>query len=195
MQRFEYSVFAYHPTHPYAYTPIYSFIHASLPHASLCVGVLCREFLLEFITTDTPIICAAKLTHPKPTDKAWKHKIVRLRDIYPFPPLYLGVQGNHVVEYGSALARANITPHELRTVCGSDGRWEELYQKVKAATQLDTRSHIHPLQYAGGVMFENGDMKVVWASKQLEFGGTIDVISKLSPYLEGTRVCRCVRML
>ena len=60
----------------------------------------------------------------------------------------------------------------------------ELYKRVVEETSRDTRDELHPIRYAAGVLYENGDIDVASQNKALEYGNSIDPVTKLVPKFE-----------
>ncbi|EEY70039.1 uncharacterized protein PITG_06599 [Phytophthora infestans T30-4] len=125
----------------------------------LTPGTLCREFLLSspLIEDSTPFVSRATKCHPC---------VTTLAELYPFPSLYDRVPR-------SQLQLSRMTPDE-----------QEVYLKALAATAKDARDDLFPLRYAAGTKFSDGEVRATWQHKTLEYGSSLDAVSKLIPFVE-----------
>lgn len=154
-------------------------------------GLLCREMLLEFFTLDTPIILAsvkkaaenenAQITSNANQQQAFDVQVSSLRQLYPYPSLYLHVSGSHLLSHGATYAH---TMESFNVKYASNAQWIGLYKSVIEGTKRDHRTALHPIQYCAGVLFSDGNMHVDHMSKLLEYGWSLDAIVKLIPVLE-----------
>ncbi|GMF44326.1 unnamed protein product [Phytophthora fragariaefolia] len=61
---------------------------------------------------------------------------------------------------------------------------QDVYLRALRATENDARDDLFPLRYAAGTRFSDGDVRVTWQHKTLEFGSSLDAMSKLIPFVE-----------
>eukprot|EP00644_Phytophthora_capsici_P015416 jgi/Phyca11/507075/fgenesh2_kg.PHYCAscaffold_24_\ len=154
----------------------------------LTPGTLCREFLLSspLITEDTPFISRATNCHPC---------ITTLAELYPFPSLYDRVPRSQVLPFAHEFCAkfANeLQPQEGETVAPfaklqlakmTPGE-QQVYLQALNATEKDARDDLFPLRYAAGTKFSDGEVRVTWQHKTLEYGSSLDAVSKLIPFVE-----------
>ncbi|RLN51659.1 hypothetical protein BBJ29_003277 [Phytophthora kernoviae] len=81
----------------------------------------------------------------------------------------------------AAMAQLQLLP--VRRVCKiylvSDSP-----QCLTPATANDARDDLFPLRYAAGTQFTDGEIRVTWQHKTLEYGSSLDAVSKLIPFVE-----------
>ncbi|KUF89835.1 hypothetical protein AM587_10013140 [Phytophthora nicotianae] len=136
----------------------------------LTPGTLCREFLLSspLVEESTPFVSRAAKCRPC---------VTTLAELYPFPSLYDRVPRSQVLPFArkfcSRLQLSRMTPNE-----------KEVYLKALAATEKDARDDLFPLRYAAGTKFSDGEVRVTWQHKTLEYGSSLDAVSKLIPFVE-----------
>jgi cytidine deaminase len=142
-------------------------------------GLLCREMLSEFLHFDTPIImaCYQHTAQPHP----FNIQVTKLRELYPYPSIYLNVPGSTVAEFGKHF-HSNAEKPSMSLV--DKPEWLTLYRQVVAATTRDGRPGLHPLRYAAGVLLSDGTMHTQGMTKLLEYGWSLDPVIKLIPLLE-----------
>lgn len=80
----------------------------------------------------------------------------------------------HGVATARAAARAADAALKAK---GSD--WLALYVGAYKATKHDLTT-THPIAYAAGVLFDNGETEIAWQLKGLEYGCTLDPVSLLA---------------
>ncbi|KAG7397858.1 hypothetical protein PHYBOEH_012049 [Phytophthora boehmeriae] len=154
----------------------------------LTPGTLCREFMLSspWINADTPFISRAKSCRPC---------VTTLAELYPFPSLYDRLPRTQVLPFAQEfcsrvagegcksepdelppfikLQLSHMTPEEQR-----------VYLSALKATANDARDDLFPLRYAAGTRFSDGEVRVTWQHKTLEYGSSLDAVSKLIPFVE-----------
>lgn len=172
----------------------------------LTPGTLCREFLSSspFFTRDTPFIMRARRCRPC---------VSTLAELYPFPSLYDRVPRGEVLDHARAfcsrsIASCGCSAHDAdsATVNGkhttengkdplqrfvseqaallADDKERQVYAAALEATARDNRDDLFPLRYAAGVLFSDGEIRTTWQHKTLEYGSSLDPISKLIPFIE-----------
>ncbi|KAL4167370.1 hypothetical protein KRP22_012856 [Phytophthora ramorum] len=146
----------------------------------LTPGTLCREFLLSspLVAPDTPFVSRASNCRPC---------VTTLAELYPFPSLYNQLPRAQVLPFArhfcAQLARDGQSFIELqRSQMTADE--QRVYLEALTATQRDARDDLFPLRYAAGTRFSDGQVKVAWQHKTLEFGSSLDAVSKLVPFVE-----------
>ncbi|KAJ0394222.1 hypothetical protein P43SY_001037 [Pythium insidiosum] len=158
--------------------------------AEVCLtpGTLCREFLSSspFFTPQTPFISRA--TKCKPC-------VTTLQELFPFPSVYSHVRRPDVLTFGHAFcAKAvgsnetpnndDVTPFMQAQTKSMTSLEQEAYLAAVRATEKDHRDDLFPLRYAAAVVFSNGSVRVAWQHKTLEYGSSLDAISKLITFIE-----------
>ncbi|DBA00317.1 TPA: hypothetical protein N0F65_001512 [Lagenidium giganteum] len=164
--------------------------------ADVCLtpGTLCREFLSSsaYFTRSTPFISRA--TKCKPC-------ITTLEELYPFPNVYDRVKRDDVLQYAQDFCdRAVAHQHGACEPAVNPGcehsafvaqqlqlmsvDEQKLYLAALAATVNDKRDDLYPVRYAAAVLFRDGSIRVSWQHKTLEYGSSLDAISKLIPFIE-----------
>eukprot|EP01098_Paradermamoeba_levis_P009851 TRINITY_DN4123_c0_g1_i1.p1 TRINITY_DN4123_c0_g1~~TRINITY_DN4123_c0_g1_i1.p1 ORF type:complete len:369 (-),score=90.30 TRINITY_DN4123_c0_g1_i1:128-1195(-) len=150
-------------------------------------GILCRLFLLEFVSPQAPVIMIG----------AKSSKISDLATLYPYPPHYIGVNASKVLECAKNFS---LKTEKLKTKFHKEGSHQHgvngehhlmsLYHSVIKATARDNKDTLFPLRWAAGLLVEDKETrtillrKIVWQDKTLEYGSTIDPITKLLPFLQ-----------
>ncbi|KAG6621430.1 Phosphatidylinositol class b [Phytophthora cinnamomi] len=159
----------------------------------LTPGTLCREFLLSspLVTAETPFVSRAKNCRPC---------VTTLKELYPFPSLYDRLPRAQVLPFArafcsqfAAIAESKLQPQEgeeavtpfVKTqLSRMTPDEQDVYLKALDATEKDARDDLFPLRYAAGTKFSDGDVRVTWQHKTLEYGSSLDAISKLIPFVE-----------
>lgn len=60
----------------------------------------------------------------------------------------------------------------------------DLLRATRKETERDARDILHPIRYAGGVLFSNGEIHTGCQTKALEYGATVNPFIKLAKVLE-----------
>jgi hypothetical protein len=142
----------------------------------LTPGLLCREYLLSICAPDTPVLMA----NAKKETRQQK-----LGDMFPYPSLYIRMTREQMVDLGKEL---RVSPETLAAqlakllsesggsvqVEASAANCEVLVRSVFSAVALDWKDDLHPMRYAAGVLFEDGDVKSSHQQKALEYGSSLD---------------------
>eukprot|EP00009_Paramoeba_aestuarina_P003441 CAMPEP_0201522978 /NCGR_PEP_ID=MMETSP0161_2-20130828/18675_1 /ASSEMBLY_ACC=CAM_ASM_000251 /TAXON_ID=180227 /ORGANISM="Neoparamoeba aestuarina, Strain SoJaBio B1-5/56/2" /LENGTH=366 /DNA_ID=CAMNT_0047921965 /DNA_START=28 /DNA_END=1128 /DNA_ORIENTATION=+ len=130
----------------------------------LSPGTLCREFMLDYAEPTTPIIMASE---------GGDYQVTSLVSLFPHPLPYLGLKWCDV---GNGLGEGLVK--KLGTV-EKDSEWFPLFDKAIAATQQDDQDHIFALRMACAVQFSDKEIITTHQTKALEYGSTLDPLSKL----------------
>ncbi|KAG3114655.1 hypothetical protein PI124_g3763 [Phytophthora idaei] len=153
----------------------------------LTPGTLCREFLLSspLVEENTPFVSRAAKCQPC---------ITTLAELYPFPSLYDRVPRSQVLPFARKFCSQfttelqqeseNVTPFVKLQLSRMAPDEKEVYLKALAATEKDARDDLFPLRYAAGTRFSDGEVRVTWQHKTLEYGSSLDAVSKLIPFVE-----------
>lgn len=160
--------------------------------ADVCLtpGTLCREFLSSspFFTRQTPFLMRASKCRPC---------TATLEELYPYPSLYDRVPKDDVLAFAStfcdnAVARATAidsssserSPFVQLQLQSMSAVERAVYLAALDATARDTRDDLFPLRYAAAALFSDGEIKVTWQHKTLEYGSSLDALSKLIPFID-----------
>ncbi|KAE9349306.1 hypothetical protein PF008_g6959 [Phytophthora fragariae] len=152
----------------------------------LTPGTLCREFLLSspLMTADTPFVSRATSCRPC---------VTTLKELYPFPSMYDQLSRSQVLPFARRFTSSDLRPQQEADVTTPFvqlqlGRMttdeQDVYLKALTTTDKDARDDLFPLRYAAGTKFSDGDVRVTWQHKTLEFGSSLDAVSKLIPFVE-----------
>ncbi|GMF64789.1 unnamed protein product [Phytophthora lilii] len=154
----------------------------------LTPGTLCREFLLSspLISEDTPFVSRAKSCRPC---------VTTLAELYPFPSLYDRLPRSQVLPFARGFCSRfaaelqpqegeELTPFVKLQLSRMTPDEQDVYLKALSVTEQDARDDLFPLRYAAGTKFSDGEVRVTWQHKTLEYGSSLDAISKLIPFVE-----------
>lgn len=154
----------------------------------LTPGTLCREFLLSspLIDHHTPFVLRGTKCDPC---------VTTLAELYPFPSLYDRVPRSQVLQCGQAFVSrfaTTVQPEKEEKVTAFvklqlsllTPDEQKVYAKALAATGKDARDDLFPLRYAAGTAFSDGEVRVTWQHKTLEYGSSLDAVSKLISFVE-----------
>ena len=161
-------------------------------------GLLCREFMMEFIgKKDTPrVVLFSQLfkgdLSSSPTG-SWR--VHHLRDLYPFPPLYHRVPREKLIKRGEELSMRNapfdsssasIIVRTNSEISLPPSRYQQLYDSVLRIAQHDRKDSdsLYPIHLAAGVLFADASTERTRQDKALEYGCTLDCVSKLTHAME-----------
>jgi len=103
-----------------------------------------------------------------------------LGELYPFPNIYRGTDRNRVTTFGRHFAKQARSPFDYFSQMPL---WKELFQKT-LSTALGEDVHLHPIVYAAGVLFNNNKMVTIAQHNGMEYGTSLDAVSRLTPFLE-----------
>jgi hypothetical protein len=131
-------------------------------------------------------VVAAAAASSSPTSStdnlSYSCRIATLRTMYPHPPLFLHVRGAALVDTAQAFARDKAASVVSST---SHAAVRALYRSAcEQAAGTAQKDELHPLRYVGAALFANGHTKLVGASKLLEYGHSLDPITKMLAILE-----------
>jgi cytidine deaminase len=161
--------------------------------ADVCLtpGTLCREFLSSspFFTPQTPFITRAPKCKPC---------VTTLEELFPFPSVYSHILRADVLAFGVAFCRKGLvetlasdaTDAEVAAAFISEqlpqlsALEQQAYSAACRATAKDARDDLFPLRSAAAVVFSDDSVRVAWQHKTLEYGSSLDAISKLIPFIE-----------
>lgn len=168
--------------------------------ADVCLtpGTLCREFLSSspLFTRQTPFLMRASNCKPC---------TATLEELYPFPSIYDRVTKNDVLSHAQALcARAvaassasaapvddaseSYPPFVQLQLANMSTVERAVYLAAFNATVYDKRDDLFPIRYAAATLFSDGDIKVTWQHKTLEYGSSLDALSKLIPFIDAKQL-------
>lgn len=143
-------------------------------------GMLCREYLAEFAADTLRVVVHASKSC----------LVTTLGDLLPMRPLYTGVVRDDVVAHAldfSSRAESLSTLPAVRVaeLQGVDGT--ALLNQVLEATRGDAKDYLFPIRLAAGFLFSDGTTECAWQDKALEYGSTMDPVSKLMLEVERHR--------
>jgi len=110
-------------------------------------------------------------------------RTVTVAELFPFPCIYRGVTGADAPKLGAALA----------TFAKECLDHKALVSAVRAEVQREQeRDALHPMRYAAGVLFEDGEVHTQRQRRAVEYGNTLDSVSALLPFMESKAPVRPV---
>lgn len=146
-------------------------------------GIMCREFIAELAGQELPIYLTGGETMKDGALVTCGVRIEPFGRLYPFPPVYRGVERNNVLAFAKDLAR-RAEPWRGASACAGVRGLAEMLEAVLHGTAKDCKDMLHSIRYAAGVLFADGSFQVAHETKALEYGGTIDPVSKLSIFID-----------
>jgi len=102
-----------------------------------------------------------------------------LGELYPFPNIYRGTDRNHVTAFGRQFAKQAQSPLDYFF---QKPLWKELFRNTLSTALQDT--YLHPIVYAAGVLFNNNKIVTIAQHNGMEYGTSLDAVSRLTPFLE-----------
>jgi cytidine deaminase len=163
-------------------------------------GLLCREFMLEYIEKDEDVKIVLftphfndKVDHYSLSNNSYK--VYKLRDLYPYPPLYHKISREKLLKHGEDFSSrfapfdstaASIFVRTQSLISLPPSRFQQLYDSVLRIAQHDRKESdsLYPIHLASGVLFADASTERTRQDKALEYGCTIDSISKLLHSIE-----------
>jgi len=143
-------------------------------------GMLCREFMMDNFCDENTLVTTCG-----------ENKVPRtftLGELFPFPSLYLTHDRDHVSVVARQLAKQSQSPPEFFTKHGKPQSWTQLYHQLIQYLAKDCNATIlHPISYAAGVLFESTEIVMVSHHVGIEYGCSLDAVSRLTPYMENHR--------
>mmetsp|Transcript_11628 Transcript_11628/g.40705 ORF Transcript_11628/g.40705 Transcript_11628/m.40705 type:complete len:383 (-) Transcript_11628:139-1287(-) len=136
-------------------------------------GMLCREYLSELAPQSLRVVVHA----------ADACMVTTLGALLPLPPLYAGVRRRDVVGYARRFAQVGEKAEEEGAALLGDGGLS-LFRAVVETTTRDARDLLYPLRLAAGVLFDDGSTSTAAQNKMVEYGSTVDPVTKLAQAIE-----------
>jgi cytidine deaminase len=141
------------------------YLISDLQNDCITPGLLCREYLLSCVALDVPI-------HLGNSDIS-KTRKTTLKELFPYPSMYEKIPRDELLKQGKEYA-------EKYGPILYERKWAPLFKAVNEVVKNDTfGAHIHPIQYAAGITFEDGTISVSWQKAEIEYGGTVDAVTGL----------------
>ena len=160
----------------------------------LTPGLLCREFLAEYVDCHTPIIMAAydqtnkidssvnkSATNPNLLQDKLMTRVTNIDELYPYKSLYLGINRIDILTYLHKFAQQNqqITNTTIPSI-------ESIKQQFTSILNQPQRDNIHPVRLACGIFNMKSDVidtplphNVYTQYKLLEYGYTLDPVCSM----------------
>jgi len=146
------------------------YLISDLENDCITPGVLCREYLMSCMDLDVPI-------HLGNFDLNIIRKTT-LRKLYPYPSIYERISRNDLLIYGKRMAEKHLPLH-------FGDRWIRLHEEVRKVTNNDEFGfHMHPINYAAGIQFQDESISVSWQKAGIEYGTTVDAVSGMLNNIE-----------
>jgi cytidine deaminase len=177
---------------------IYNVYIVSDAETCLTPGTLCREFLSSspYFSDETPFIFRARNCSPCTTT---------LKHLYPFPSIYSRIARRDIIDFAkrfrlNSIQKSQINnwslTQELEKKSLSSSSFKNfivselnpievrVYKTALEVTKYDCRDDLFPIRYGAAVLFEDGEIRAAWQHKTLEYGSSLDAVSKLIPFIE-----------
>lgn len=143
-------------------------------------GLLCREFLVEFLPPKAPIVLACEDSQQP---HGFRIDMTDIETLYPYPSIYNHIPVSQLLQYAQQFSQKTAQSF-AQQYQDKQPNYLTLYQEIVALAQIPNRAALHPLNYAAGVIFSDGTTKTTKMTKLLEFGWSLDPIVKLIATME-----------
>jgi cytidine deaminase len=141
--------------------------------AYITPGVLCREYMIDnFCNENTLIITSGENQVPS---------VFTLGQLYPYPSVFLNKDREHVLPFAKQFA---VESEQFITKFSNHASWIRLYSQTVTVASKDRPVYLHPIFYVAGVLFSDGHIIVIPHHEGIEYGCTVDPISRLAPFIE-----------
>jgi cytidine deaminase len=157
-------------------------------------GTLCREYMYGHAacSPETRVVMQSAKSKEHPWPVPW---ISSLRELYPHPSIYMGLNVQGQLQLGSMYANEHVQDDDSLKLAGlSHKEIALLMQAALKATEFDDLDVLHAMRYgaAAALLLEDNRVEIVSASqrKAVEYGSSLDAVTQLVPQLfkpDGTR--------
>eukprot|EP00008_Paramoeba_atlantica_P007553 CAMPEP_0201483090 /NCGR_PEP_ID=MMETSP0151_2-20130828/7321_1 /ASSEMBLY_ACC=CAM_ASM_000257 /TAXON_ID=200890 /ORGANISM="Paramoeba atlantica, Strain 621/1 / CCAP 1560/9" /LENGTH=356 /DNA_ID=CAMNT_0047866067 /DNA_START=54 /DNA_END=1121 /DNA_ORIENTATION=+ len=124
-------------------------------------GTLCREFMRDYADASTPVIMASA---------SGDCNVTALETLFPHPYAYICLTSSEITRIGPSLVKAFGKP---------EGDWAKLYDEAIKIAPYDCQDKLYPLRLSAAIEFSDGTICSTNQTKALEYGSTLDPVSKL----------------
>lgn len=129
----------------------------------LTPGMLCREFLLSYCEPMVPVIMQGT---------TMQVTVLTLGELFPYASVYSRITAEEAMGLGRVLSRRLEKPRQHSALYS-------LLLDLLRDNAASKGSLLHPIQYAGGYCTEKGSMNGTLALQCIEYGSSVDPISRL----------------
>jgi cytidine deaminase len=155
-------------------------------NSELTPGMLCREFLHNFIHRTTPIIMASK---DIPTASNYSTRVTNLTQLFVEPCLFMHVSAPFLDNWAKQFLQTahKFSDHLKTQQSASDShliQLNEMYSKCVQYTAYDNTDTINGIRLAAAVLFADNTIHYAHQTKLLEYGYSLSPISKLIGVME-----------
>jgi cytidine deaminase len=155
-------------------------------------GTLCREYMYGHAACSPETRVVLQSAPSKEDSWPW---ILTLRELYPYPSIYMGLNVKAQLQLGSLYANEHVQDDASLELSGlSHNEIDRLVEAAQKATDFDDRDVLHAMRYgaAAALLMEDNRIEIVSASqrKAVEYGASLDAVTQLVPQLfqpDGTR--------
>jgi len=104
-----------------------------------------------------------------------------LGQLWPYANVYSRINTHQIHGFVNTFKRKC---EEISSKYGPNHAYDALFKKVLQKAVNDKHKDLHPVNYAAGVLFENGETVIVSCNKLLEYSHSLDAVSKTVAFLE-----------
>jgi len=141
--------------------------------AYITPGVLCREYMMDnFCNENTLIIASGENQVPS---------VFTLGQLYPYPSVFLNRDRVQVLPFAKQFA---VESEQFLTKFSNHASWVRLYSQMLSVASKERPMYLHPIFYVAGVLFSDGHIIIVPHHEGVEYGCTVDPVSRLAPFIE-----------
>jgi hypothetical protein len=136
-------------------------------------GVLCREYMMDnFCNENTLIITSGENQVPS---------VFTLGQLYPYPSVFLNRNRDQVLPFAKQFA---VESEQFATKFSNHASWIRLYTQTVSFASKERNMYLHPIFYVAGVLFSDGHIIIIPHHEGIEYGCTVDPVSRLAPFIE-----------
>ncbi len=155
-------------------------------------GLLCREFLLNFISPLTPIILASKSKNIPDGELEFSYRFVYLKNLFPHPALFMNISAPFLPVWAAEFLKSseNLSQNEfsqslssLKSIASPD-RIFSLFTSARSFIAFDDRDWVNSIRLAAAILFSDGSEYSAHQTKLAEYGYSLDPITKAVAEIE-----------
>jgi cytidine deaminase len=163
-------------------------------HDAVTPGALCREMLIENVESPSQcrvITVGENFLSSNPSS----FLVTSLDQLFPFPCIFRNKDRTILKDIGSSYHKQPIREFlERATTNTVNIDILDMYFKMVALANIPD-GKLYPINYVAGVLFSDSSIAISRSDKLLEFGCSLDAISKLAYQIEQKGIIRPVYLL
>jgi len=183
------------------------YIVSDLIGQKLTPGMVCREFLCEFLESDTPIYLAS-LSHQLKmnvndnvnglngthstngidveNEYQFTHRLTTLQQLYPHPSLFVHIRGSSMIEFVESLVKKSEKIEHFNGLSDQQIKlYKEIIKQHKSERCVRLSSiKLSPVRLCAGVLFDDGSSATTSQNLLCEFAHSLDCVVKLMYLIE-----------